>query len=148
MAKSKYQRLTRTRGRSAFALAVMSRTSLWLDDDHLLFVDSSGYAETYKRFYFRDIQAITMQQTSRGRVWNFILGPLAAIVLIVTLVTKPAGPPASWSGDAIAGGIILGTLAVIVIVLLLTNTFSGPTCKTQIRTAVQVENLPPRPLAQ
>jgi hypothetical protein len=46
----------------------MSHPSLWLGEDHLLCVDSNGYAETYKRFYFRDVQAITDSAQTRRRV--------------------------------------------------------------------------------
>jgi len=125
------------------SLAFATRCKIWLGKDHLLCVDSSGYTETYKRFYFRDIQAITMQQTNRGRSLNIILGIISAFFLIATLLAIPDRVPASWSGGEQAKVIILGTATVIVISLLLINIFSGPTCKTQLRTAVQVENLPP-----
>jgi hypothetical protein len=143
MAKTGYQRLTRARSRSSFAVAVMSRTSLWLGEDHLLFVDSSGYTETYKRFYFRDIQAITMQQTDRGRVWSIVLGAAFIFSLFIFLFTQPKGPPAAWSGGEMASRIFLGFLMVVFILFLLINFFSGATCKTFLRTAVQTEELPP-----
>jgi hypothetical protein len=140
MAKTAYQRLTRARG--MFAVAVRSRTSLWLGEDHLLFVDSSGYTETYKRFYFRDIQTVLFQQTKRGLAWNIILGTVAAVVLIILLATKPAGSFAQWTAGEITGGIFLGGIAGIFALLLLVNVFRGATCKTFLRTAVQIEELP------
>jgi hypothetical protein len=143
MAKTEYQRLTRARARSSFAVAIMSRTSLWLAEDHLLFVDSSGYTETYKRFYFRDIQAITTQQTDRGRVWSIVLGVAFIFSLFIFLMTQPKSSPAGWSGGEIAGEIFLGFFMAVFIVLLAVNFFSGPTCKTFLRTAVQIEELPP-----
>ena len=73
MPEKEYQRLTRARSRSAFGVVSMSRSSLWLGKDHLLCVDSSGYTETYKRFYFRDIQAVTLVATKRRDIWNGVL---------------------------------------------------------------------------
>ena len=62
MAEKEYQRLTRARLRRAgFFTAVATRSSLWLGKDHLLCIDSNGYGEDYKRFYFRDIQTITLR---------------------------------------------------------------------------------------
>jgi hypothetical protein len=142
MAKTEYQRLTRARARSSFAVAFMSRTSLWLGKDHLLFVDSSGYTETYKRFYFRDIQAITMQHTDRGRIWSIVLGMIFMLFLFVTLFTLPKGSPAGWSGGELAGEIVLGGLMAVLVLFLLINFFLSPTCKTFLRTAVQTEELP------
>ena len=143
MAKTEYKRLTRARARGGFAVAVMSRTSLWLGADHLLFVDSSGYSETYKRFYFRDIQAITMRQTERGRIWSIVLGVVFILFLFVTLFTRPKGSPAGWSGGELAGEMVLGGLMAILVLFLLINFFLSPTCKTFLRTAVQTEELPP-----
>jgi hypothetical protein len=142
MAKTEYQRLARARARSSFAVAFMSRTSLWLGSDHLLFVDSSGYTETYKRFYFRDIQAITTQQTDRGRVWSIVLGIAFIFSLFFILFTQPKGSPSGWSGGEMAGEILLGSLMGVIVLFLLINFFLSPTCKTFLRTAVQIEELP------
>jgi hypothetical protein len=142
MVKAEYQRLTRARARSSFAVAFMSRTSLWLGTDHLLFVDSSGYTETYKRFYFRDIQAITTQQTERGRVWSIVLGIAFIFFLFIILFTQPKGSPAGWSGGEMAGEIVLGSFMAVIVLFLLINIALSPTCKTLLRTAVQTEELP------
>jgi hypothetical protein len=142
MAKTEYKRLTRARTRSSFAVAFMSRTSLWLGNDHLLFVDSSGYTETYKRFYFRDIQAITTQQTERDRVWSIVLGIAFIFCLFIILFTQPKGSPAGWSGGEMAGEIVLGGLMAVIVLLFLINFFFSPTCKTFLHTAVQTEELP------
>src|SRR5947208_5263032 len=81
MAEKEYKRLTRARVRSSFAVISAARSSLWLGADHLLCVDSTGYTETYKRFYFRDIQAITICRTARRKVWNWSLGVPGVICL-------------------------------------------------------------------
>ncbi|MGA9780158.1 MAG: hypothetical protein WBS33_18005 [Verrucomicrobiia bacterium] len=142
MPEKEYQRLTRARARSAFAVAAMSRTSLWLGKDHLLCVDSSGYSETYKRFYFRDIQAISIQRTERRQWWTIILGFIAFIFFILTVISPPKTSPAQWSGGEIAGALCLGGVTGLFLLLLLINLSFGPTCLCHLRTAVQIEELP------
>ncbi len=138
MPAKEYQRLTFARSRMAF----VSYSSLWLGLDHLLCVDSSGYLETYKRFYFRDIQAVSIQRTERRQWWTLILGFLAFIFFILTVISTPKTSPAQWSGGEIAGGIFLGGLTGLFLLLLLINLSLGPTCKCLLRTAVQIEELP------
>jgi len=136
MPEMRYQRLTRARARSTFAAAFTSRSSLWLGDDHLLSVDSTGYSETYKRFYFRDIQAIVITETNRRTIWNgvLILPPVFALVGLM----MSAFPLRQNVGAAIAWSII----ATIFLVPLLINNLLGSTCTSQLSTAVQIEKLP------
>ncbi|HEU6446951.1 MAG TPA: hypothetical protein VFV23_00760 [Verrucomicrobiae bacterium] len=135
MADTKYKRLTGARSKSVLALAVMTRSSLWLGDDHLLAVDSTGWTETYKRFYFRDIQAITVWKTKRRMIWNAIL--LTPLVLSLTGLMVSVFPARSM-GAIIAWSII----ASVFIIPCLINNLLGATCRCQLRTAVQIEELP------
>jgi hypothetical protein len=137
MAEKEYQRLTRARSRSAFAVAFVSRSSLWLGKDHLLCVDYSGYTETYKRFHFRDIQAITVVATNRRTVWNGVL--LVPIVLCLAGLANALFSLPEATNPAIITWTIL---TVIFLVLLLINNLLGPTCACYLRTAVQIEELP------
>lgn len=142
MADLKYQRLTPARARSQFAVAFMARSSLWLGDDHLLLVETNGYTESYKRFYFRDIQAISIQQTNRYRWWAGITGFFALVFLILAIATMPKTSPVQWNGGEIAGGIFLGGIAGLGLLFLVINWILGPTCRCFLRTAVQTEELP------
>lgn len=110
--------------------AIAARSRLFLGKDHLLSVDSARYTEEYKRFYFRDIQAITIRQTGTGKIINVVLGVLAIPPLVATLAT--------------AGGfrIFWAIVTSVFLVFLLANTLSGPTCTCHMRTAVQTEELP------
>ncbi|HEU5395566.1 MAG TPA: hypothetical protein VFV81_00265, partial [Verrucomicrobiae bacterium] len=135
MAEIHYQRLTRSRAREAIAVAFQSRSSLWLGPDHLLCVDANGYTENYKRFYFRDIQAIIVRQTQRRTVWNIVLGVLLTICLVGTSTSLM--PPANM-----VAAMIWGTFAVLFAVPLLINNLLGSTCACQLRTAVHMEKLP------
>jgi len=136
MSEIHYRRLTRSRARGTFAVAFQSRASLWLGPDHLLCVDSSGYAETYKRFYLRDIQAVTIQETKRRTLWNVILVvPLVGCLagLLTSLSSAPNDSPAV---------IVWLIVSVIFLVPFLFNNIFGTACVCQLRTAVQIEELP------
>src|SRR5213593_2882508 len=74
MGDQEYRRLTRSRVRhTGFFTLASTRSSLWLGKDHLLNIDSNRYTEEYKRFYFRDIQSITIRKTKRREIWNLVL---------------------------------------------------------------------------
>jgi hypothetical protein len=126
-----YKRLTGSRLRRKGVLSSLgaARQSLWLGDDHLLSIDSTSYAEEYKRFYFRDIQAIFIAPNPRRAIWNGILG---AVLIMHVLVF-------AWLG--------VGTTAIIITAVILgiplaINNIMGPACRTYLRTAVQVEEFP------
>jgi hypothetical protein len=130
-----YKRLTRSRARSVFAIAFQSRASLWLGPDHLLSVDTNGYSETYKRLYFRDIQAIAIRESPRRSVWNAIL-MLPTVICFVGLVIT------ALAGKNIAGIIIWSLFFALVAIPFVVNNVRGATCACQLRTAVQTEDLP------
>ncbi len=80
--------------------------SLWAGPDHLLFVDSTRFSETYKRFYFQDIQAIIIRKTPRFAVpYYWILCAIAAaIAMSLGLAQRRFGflwPPAALAIAAI-----------------------------------------------
>lgn len=130
----KYKKLPGRGFRTDGTWIALSRTfcRLWLGPDHLLLVDRQGYTETYKRFYFRDIQAVVIRKTNRAAMWNGILGVFTILF-------------GGWSlaVDNVPGRVVLWIIAGIFAFFLLTNFFGGPTCQTQIKTAVQTEQLPP-----
>ena len=130
MAEEQYRRLTRTRPRSGFSVAIVGRSSLWLGKDHLLLVDTTGFTESYKRFYFRDIQAISFYRTNRWNIWSGVLGGMAGLCLLGGLAT----------GDRV-GLITFGIIAGIFTVALIVNLLFGPSCRCYLRTAVQSEEL-------
>jgi hypothetical protein len=129
MAEIKYERLTRSKRRSKFFEALSRSSSLWLGEDHLLCIDSTHFAESYKRFQFRDIQAITIRKTRKREFWNFFLS-LIMLLSIGILLNTSSG--ISWWVATIT---ILG-------VPLMFNNILGPTCTAYLRTAVQLEELP------
>jgi hypothetical protein len=107
----------------------LERVKLYLGPDHLLMVSSSGYTENYKRFYFRDIQAITLCKSLRGQVWNGIWGFMAFVAAIIALQV---------TGVAL---VIWSVIAGVFLLLLGINVGAGSTCVCRIQTAVQTRTL-------
>jgi hypothetical protein len=137
MPEKEYLRLTRARSRSAFAVAFMSRSSLWLGKDHLLCIDSNGYTETYKRFYFRDIQVVTLAATLRRKVWNGVL-LVPIVICLAGLATNLSTRPRADAATVMAWAIV----TLVFVVPFLIHNLLGPTCICHLRTAVQIEELP------
>jgi hypothetical protein len=109
-----------------------TRSALWLGADHILLVRKSFGTEEYRRFYFKDIQAIIVRSTRRMSYLNFIFIGLALLVLAIILL--------SWNGAASVIAIVfsIGLFGIPILV----NLLLGPCCDVQIRTAVQIEDLP------
>ena len=135
MAKHEYTRLTfgrRSRKNGFFAMPGM-RSSLWLGTDHILLVRTSPGSEEYRRFYFKDIQAIIMRGTRRQTYLNITL--IALLVILMTIIAL------TWSGSVFST-VVLGISFLLFSIPILVNTLLGPCCDVQIRTAVQIEDLP------
>jgi hypothetical protein len=92
------------------------------------------FSEDYKRFFFRDIQSITMKTNRRWIVWNGVLAVSLAVFLLEGLLGTT-----TWNAWAIT----MMILASIATVLLVLNNVFGTTCDVHIRTAVQADILPP-----
>jgi hypothetical protein len=107
-------------------------SSVWLGPDHLLLVKSSRFREEYRRFYFRDIEAIVSAGAPR-----YHLSTRAALIGVL------------WAG-ALAGAIASGREPLEWIAgfvgLLLAGVWmyiSGArSCRCRIYTAVSSEELP------
>ena len=132
MAEASYHRLTRTSRQ--FAVAFAPRVSLWLGSDHLLLVEHSGYTESYKRFYFRDIQAITVMETARRSVWNRVLAvPLTICAVGLAL--------SIFAERSVVASITWAIFSAVIVLPLVVNNLRGTACTCQLRTAVQTEEL-------
>lgn len=112
---------------------------LYLGDDHLLYYTGSSYAERYKRFYFNEIQALTYSQNRKRSQNNIILGVIALLFLLLSAAIVLAFYLMESAdmefGYGLALGVNIGTL--VVLVLIAANTLRGPTCTTEVHTAVQ-----------
>ncbi len=108
-------------------------SSLWLGLDHVLKVDRSSSRETYKRFYYRDIQAIVVEESSRRFTLTVFSLPVIAIIAVLTL---------AFSSSAISGLPAALFFASPVIVGLVVNLALGRTSQGRLVTAVGTEHLP------
>ena len=109
----------------------LSYSRLWLGPDHLLFARTTGFSEEYKRFYFRDIQALVTRRTELREILNAVFA-FTAIVFGVMSYFSDTGLQ-----------VFLLVMAGAFIVALLVNWLRGPTCVCHLRTAVQNEELTP-----
>jgi hypothetical protein len=108
----------------------LGSSRLWLGPDHLLAVEGRGYSESYRRFYYRDIQAIVICRTHRWLVTSgllaLVLAPVVASFFSVSAEFRPF-----W---AVPGAALL--------LIFLGNLIPGPTCAGRIMTGVQTASLP------
>jgi hypothetical protein len=118
-----------------------ARATLWLGADHVLLRHVVyGMSESYKRFYFRDIQAIIIRRTPRWLISNLVLGCLTTLLVLAYIRTSLKDIFQSdhfFARDHIA----LGIFTAFSVALLVMNLLKGPSCVTHIRTAVQLEEL-------
>ena|SRR5436190_2801872 len=121
----------------------LSYSRLWLGPDHLLFARTAFFSEEYKRFYFRDIQAIVVRKTKRHIYWNWMIGVLFGLCCVVLAVGFFEMSSRSIQSSDIFGLIVWGAPAVACLAFLYLNYVFGPGCICHVRTAVQNEELSP-----
>jgi hypothetical protein len=120
-------RYRRVRGlRSTLTL---SHSALFTAPDHLLLCDyRSGFTERYKRFYFRDIEAVIIRKTQNWMASMAGWGFAGFGFLLIATATH-------WSR-------FLQVMEAICALFFLRNLIRGPSCRTHIQTAVQTDALP------
>jgi hypothetical protein len=109
---------------------LFNASSLWDGKDHLLQVNSHGVTESYRRFFYRDIQALVICQTKGHIISTIVLGLLAAAT----------GIPVAFLPVEVA--VVFGFFAGVFLIAVLINVLRGPTCRATLRTAVQTQDLP------
>jgi hypothetical protein len=126
-----YRRL-RGRGRRTSGCISVGATisTIWLAGDHLLVRESVyGLSETYKRFYFRDIQAIIVRRTQKWIAW-IVVWTFCAFLFFFWYVAD------GWRSVAL--GFFWPGLCFFLAMIQLAR---GPSCVTHLITAVQREML-------
>lgn len=131
MADVPYQRLTRAHTSIGFIESI--RTSLWLGADHLLLVEHHRFEEHYKRFHYRDIQAVIIKKTGWFQVFNVVSGLGLGIFVPSTLLTL--------SRQEIFLPAFCGAMALLFALLLGINLWAGKSCACTLQTAVQTQPL-------
>jgi hypothetical protein len=102
----------------------------------LLIVSTSFYTESYRRFFFRDIQAIICQKTRMAMLFSV----LSILGLILSLVIGAAVKV--QTSDQIGLLVFCAICAVLSAAVLIVNAVRGDTCAAQLTTAVQTAALP------
>lgn len=113
---------------------MMVRCSLWLGDDHLLAVRSSGYIENYARFYLKDIGGLIWLRTSNWLITGAILGMLLLLLMLIGAST--------YDGTMNAVAIFLFIIGTPLLIAFLWNLIKGPTCDCQIITPLGPVSIP------
>ena len=124
MSKTKLQRVKGSR------FQALGSNALYIAEDHLLFCENMGYTESYKRFYFKEIQAL-IQTRSSEYVAKSIGFTLWLIINGYFLITA----------NEMALRIGLGIAAGIGLFLLIHNLVLGGSCKTHIITGAGITHL-------
>ena len=133
MAEKEYQRLPGRgfRREGNFVAAYYQRSSLWLGKDHVLVVDESWTEQTFRRFFFKDVQTLTVCKSGVFAFWirfNLVVAALFGGGMLLT-------------DNDIAQGFLVAVVGFFVLCLLI-HLFKGPTCTVHVRTAVQAIELP------
>jgi hypothetical protein len=112
-----------------------ARDSLWCAEDHLLWVRNIGFVERYRRYYFKDLQALTITPTGRARNLTIGLSVPIAVALFMALLSAAGHVHVGWA-------IAFATVATPCLVALIMNLVRGPTCVARLYTAVSDVVLP------
>jgi hypothetical protein len=108
------------------------RHDLYLGPDHLLLVEQVVFVERYKRFYYTDIQYISVARSGRSVGYTITF----TILLIFSLPLFLGWQYPVLLGTAVGLTAIFGSL-------LFYNLILGPSCLVQIKTATQLRRIPP-----
>src|SRR5687768_10485412 len=98
------------------ARSVTGSIRLWQGKDHLLLCTSTSFSQDYRRFYYSDIQAITVRRTVTREVRSIFLVALAGLFGLVAFNFE------DWARD------LWGALAGFLLFLSLVDWLRGPTC--------------------
>lgn len=111
-------------------------SSVWAGPDHLLLVRGSRFREQYKRFYYRDVQAIAVARAPRFHI-STRSGLIAYIVLLACFISIVRGynGPVGYALTGL-GLVTLGLAGVWVYVS------AAQSCRCRIYTAVSADELP------
>lgn len=107
------------------------RSGVFAGDDHLLLVNSTGYAEDYRRFFYNEIEAVTARRTHRRRNIALVAGAFFLLCVI----------PLPWMRDPEGIGVLV-FFAFFPFVILIWNQLLGPTVQCAIRTSASLQIIP------
>lgn len=106
-------------------------STVWMGDDHLLLVRNSRFSETYKRFFYRDIEALLIRRGPRFSVSPYWLLTFVALLFGMLIAIPSRSRTGIWM-------IVAGLIAMMVYLAVECLFLS---CTTSIQTAVSSEEL-------
>jgi hypothetical protein len=128
-----YQKLSRK------AFNWLGACRIWQGADHLLEVASTIGVERYRRFYFRDVEAILIRRTAQRALWNALLGVATAGLLgLATVLFQFSEGAASGSATF---SITLGFCGGLGLAAILWNSVAGETCAVLLQTRTGMKKL-------
>jgi hypothetical protein len=107
---------------------MLLKSKLWLGPDHVMHVRRSLFSEEYRRYYFRDIQALVLIEKDRLALYFYVLAGVLELGAGLLLYNQHP----MWGGVA-------GMLAVFVAIL----GWQYPDCICSLKTAVSNDVLWP-----
>lgn len=117
-------------------------TSLWLGEDHLVYVKGVGLGfaskEENRRFRYREIQAITTAGTSRFAMGMLLGAALLGSLAFLGLIFGLAGEDGMGMAGAVAAS-VCGISALLCGGLLMRHLILGPTCVCDLQTTLTTE---------
>ncbi len=118
--------------------------SLWLGPDHLLLVSNTFGVERYRRWFFKDLQALIARRTARRLVWNLVVGGASVFVALASAASFAKALTFSDHNDAMPFFVVSGIGAfgaLVFFAIALANTALGPGCVVHVQTPFGVEKL-------
>jgi hypothetical protein len=125
----------------------IQKSSVWAGPDHLLLVRGSRFRDEYKRFYYRDVQAIAVARAPRFHVSTraaaIAFGCWAAAAVVQFLVRRASGLQlfgVIYTPLVVYGGILV--LAGLILAIIWAYVSGKESCRCRIYTAVSGDELP------
>jgi len=114
---------------------------VWAADDHFLLVGSLLVYEHYARVYFADIRGIEWKPSKRFAVLNYVLGAIALLSVLFSVLLAGAAfiPMDSGTRDALVPlliglAVLAGSTFVVSFLLFVINLLRGATCSCRFLT--------------
>jgi len=109
-------------------LGLFEPISLHAGEDHLLLVHRWLFWETYRRFYYRDIQALLIRRTNTVILAHILLLTAVGMLLLIGI----SGEVTHWSYWALVGAV--GAWEIV-------NIARGWSCQAHLKTAASLQGL-------
>jgi hypothetical protein len=113
-------------------------SSVWAGPDHLLLIRGSRFREEYKRFYYRDVQAIAIARAPRFHI-SIRSGLIAWLITVLAVTLFMPVMVRVYHTNSALTGLGLVTLALVAVWIYIS---AAQSCRCRIYTAVSSDELP------